>query len=78
MHKIQWIIKASNKDIKAIFNQFDSDKSGSLSNVEFKNAIRKLNMGLTSKDIDLLISYLDSSGDWWIDLKEFLNRFTPN
>ena len=57
--KLRGILKASNMDLKDVFAQFDSDGSGKISNLEFKNALRQLNLGLTSKEIDIL---LDESG----------------
>ena len=43
--------------------------------MEFKNALRKLKIGLTSKEIDVLLKVCDENGDGQIDIKEFKNKF---
>ena len=48
------ILRASNKTLKEIFTEFDVNGDGVLSNIEFRNAFKKLNLGLTIKEIDEL------------------------
>ncbi len=43
---------ASSSDPRKVFNDLDTDKSGKLSALEFRNGIRKLGLGLTSREID--------------------------
>jgi len=43
--------------------------------VEFRNAIRKLNLGLTSREIDKLMLRIDSNQDGKIDYNEFAAKF---
>ena len=50
--KLRSIIGASGKSIEQIFNSFDINGSGYITNKEFRNAIRKMNLGLKSKEID--------------------------
>lgn len=52
VEKIRQIVKASTKSLKEIFDEFDEDKNGVVSQLEFRNAIRKLNLGLSSREID--------------------------
>lgn len=73
--KLKGIFKASSKNMSELFSEIDQDGNGSLSQVEFRNAIRKLGLGLTSKEIDQLISRLDCNGDGKIDYKEFSSKF---
>lgn len=68
-------MRASNKSIEQIFKDFDKDGSGHLSNIEFKNVFRGLNIGLTSREIDYLLNYCDESGDGFVDWGEFLRKF---
>lgn len=69
--KLRGILSASRKNVLEIFQEFDTNNSGAISQVEFKNGIRKLNLGLTSREIDDLMIRLDTNGDGKIDIKEF-------
>lgn len=53
----------------------DSDGNGVVSQVEFRNAIRKLGLGLKSVEIDSLMSRIDANQDGKIDWKEFISKF---
>jgi Ca2+-binding EF-hand superfamily protein len=46
--------------------------------LEFKNAFRKLGIGLTSQDIDYLVNYCDKDRDGEVDYEEFASKFRPN
>ena len=46
-----------------------------ISQVEFRNAIRRLNLGLTSREIDKMMTRIDSNADGKIDWKEFIAKF---
>lgn len=73
LSKLRGIIGASKRNAFEIFLEFDADGSGAISNKEFRNAIRKLGLGLTSKEIDSLMLRIDSNGDGKIDYQEFLS-----
>lgn len=68
-------IKASHKTIRQIFNDIDQSGLGVVTNLEFKQGIRKLLIGLTSKEIDDLINVVDMNKDGRVDWVEFNNRF---
>ena len=53
----------------------DSDGNGFISQTEFRNAIRKLNLGLSSREIDELLSKLDTNSDGKISYPEFASHF---
>ncbi len=55
------IIRTSSKSFDEIFREFDEDKNGYISKLEFRNAIRKLNLGLTSREIDKVMEKIDSN-----------------
>ena len=73
--KLRQIIRSSAKSFEEIFREFDEDKNGYISQVEFRNAIRKLNLGLTSREIDQLMVKIDTNQDGKIDWKEFTAKF---
>ncbi|EGR32180.1 hypothetical protein IMG5_093040 [Ichthyophthirius multifiliis] len=76
--KVQQILRTSNKNIDEIFKEFDKDNSGNISNLEFKSAFRNLSIGLTSKEIDVLLNFCDESGEGIVNWKEFLKKFNKN
>ena len=76
--KIRALIRASPTNLKAIFDQMDTDRSGRLSSQEFRNGIRKLSLGLTSREIDQLMIRIDTNNDGQIDYREFCNKFAGN
>jgi Ca2+-binding EF-hand superfamily protein len=53
----------------------DTDNSGTLSLLEFRNAMRKLNIGLSAKDLDCLLARIDTNNDGKIDWQEFQKQF---
>jgi Ca2+-binding EF-hand superfamily protein len=46
------LLTSSTKSLNDIFQEFDQDGNGYITSVELRNAIRKLGVGLTSRDID--------------------------
>jgi hypothetical protein len=65
--KVRQIIRTSSKSFEDIFKEFDTDANGSISQVEFRQAIRKLQLGLTSKEIDKLMERIDTNNDGKVD-----------
>ncbi|CAG9315143.1 unnamed protein product [Blepharisma stoltei] len=75
---LQGLIRASPYSLEDIFKQMDTDQSGKISITEFRNAMRKLNIGLTARDIDMIQARIDTNNDGLIDWDEFKKRFkTP-
>ena len=58
-----------------MFTEIDTDKNNVLSQNEFRNALRKLNLGFTSREIDRLMAKIDTNNDGKIDWKEFSSQF---
>lgn len=78
MEKLRTIIKASPYNIKQLFKQMDTDKSGKLTAQEFRNGVRKLGVGLTSREIDQILIRVDTNQDGLIDYKEFVSKFSDS
>ena len=53
----------------------DATGEGSLTTVAFRQAIRKLNLGITIDEIDQILNYCDIDGSGDIDWDEFFSRF---
>lgn len=75
LKRLQALIRASPYSIEDIFKEMDRDNSGTLSLIEFRNAMRKLNIGLSAKDIDGLLARIDTNNDGQIDWQEFQKQF---
>ena len=75
LKRLQILIKASPNSLETVFNEIDTDQSGKLSAVEFRKALRKLGVGLSARDIDLVMSRIDANNDGLIDWAEFSNSF---
>ena len=59
------------KSLKQVFLEFDLDKSGSLSRVEFRKAFEKLGVPISHWELEMLIEELDSNKNGRISLIEF-------
>jgi Ca2+-binding EF-hand superfamily protein len=68
-------IRASNKTLKEIFQEIDQSNQGAVTNLEFKDGIRRLMIGITSREIDDLINVVDMNRDGRVDWIEFCARF---
>jgi Ca2+-binding EF-hand superfamily protein len=75
MEKFRVLIKSSKKSLREIFEEADKDKSGRLSAMEMRNLIRKMNLAITSREIDQLIEKFNPSGDGIINWEEFEAKF---
>ena len=75
--KLRQILMASNISVEAFFAKVDTDRSGELSNLEFINAIKNLNLGLNLTEIEDLLMYCDSNQDGKISFHEFVKKFAP-
>jgi len=78
IEKLRVLIQSSTKSLDQIFAEFDEDGNGFITSNEFRNAIRKLGLGLTSRDIDQLMAKIDTNSDGRIDYSEFMSKFKEN
>ena len=75
IERLRVIIAASNKTLPEIFAEFDEDGNGQITSVEFRNALRRLGLGITSREIDQVMERIDSNGDGKINYEEFAAKF---
>ena len=59
LSKLRILIQQSGCSLDDIFNQFDTDGSGELTRVEFRKALRAMNLGLTILEINEIITLVD-------------------
>lgn len=78
VEKIWSQLAASPTTLESVFASIDTDGSGKLSAVEFWNGIRKMGLGLTSREIDQLMIWLDTNQDGMIDYNEFTSKFASS
>ena len=55
-----------------LFNQWDKDKSFTITRQEFRNGVRTCKIPLSESQLDILIEWLDNDGSDSIDYPEFL------
>lgn len=55
-----------------VFNSADSDGSGALDRKEFARCLKSAELGLTRKEINLLLSEVDADGDGMVTYEEFV------
>ena len=67
IERMRVIIATSSKSIQEIFDEFDEDGNGYVTQVEFRNALRRLGLGITSREIDQVMERIDTNGDCKID-----------
>ncbi|CAD8159524.1 unnamed protein product [Paramecium octaurelia] len=74
LDKIRRFLRNSNKNINDLFKQYDSDNTGFITNLEFRQVIRSLNMGLTFQDVDILSAMLHTDRNSMVNWKEFSKK----
>nr|QBH22546.1 EF hand family protein [Philasterides dicentrarchi] len=62
LDRIRRFLRSCNQDPKVQFEEADQDNSGWLTNLEFKNAMKKLNFALTNSETDILINLCGADG----------------
>ncbi|CAG9314254.1 unnamed protein product [Blepharisma stoltei] len=78
LKRLQSMISVSNTRIENIFSEIDSTSSGKVSSFEFRKALRRLNLGLTAREIDNIVMRCDANNNGIIDWKNFNNQFVKS
>jgi Ca2+-binding EF-hand superfamily protein len=74
MEKFKYLLFSSGKNIQEFFERYDVSKSGIVSNVEMKNILLKMSLGLSNKDIDLVIKFCDPNNPDKINYINLIQR----
>jgi calmodulin len=64
------------KELHDIFNEFDTDKNGSISMDEARSALR--NMAFNDDEIEALVRCYDANGDGKLQYEEFVRMWNAN
>lgn len=64
--------------LRAVFNQFDTDRSGKITKENIHNAMQKLGMEVPLSDIEAIIKTHDLTKDGMISFDEFKKIFDTN
>lgn len=59
--------------MQELFDQFDADSSGRISDVELRDALKRMNFELTDSDFHSLLAQIDPNKDKEITFDEFVN-----
>lgn len=66
------------EQIKAIFNEIDKDKSGSISVQEFKDALKAAEIEVSQEELMEKVQAADKDGSGSIELAEFISQLEEN
>lgn len=72
LNRLMEYVERMNYRMVDLFNQFDKDKSMSVSREEFYVGLKSIGVPMEDRDITLLINLLDDNGDGEIDYGEFV------
>ena len=75
--KLKNTLKSSIVNLEEAFLEVDGGYTGFVSNVQFRTAIRKLNLGLTAREIDRILNELVIDPNGLINWINFTSRFAP-
>lgn len=72
LEKLRRLLKSSRFNYSNFFNMYDILNNGVINIFEFRNMIKKLNIGLTALEIDEIISKSGKNREGLINMKDFL------
>lgn len=73
--KLKALLRQSGRSIEIVFKQFDIEQNGLVTKVQFKRALRLLNLGLTEQEINSLLDHTQETEDGLINFRAFTSKF---
>ena len=70
-------MKSSKFEPYEMMKIYDNVSEGKMNDNEFRNMLKKLNLGLTSLEIDQILKMMGRTQDGKIDIKEFI-KYSSN
>lgn len=72
--KMKKLVRSSDKDMEALFAEYDKFNTGFITNLEFRSVMRRLNIGLSTYDIDSVLNICESVHGGTINWREFCHK----
>jgi Ca2+-binding protein (EF-Hand superfamily) len=72
--KLRQHIRSGKINLIDACKEYDPNETGKISIIEFRGALKKLNIGLTSIEVDQLMDFLNVDQKGMVDWKSFVNR----
>lgn len=66
------IFQANRNEMKRVFDKFDSNKDGKISQMEYKAILRAIGQANMMSEVPKIFRVVDLDGDGFIDFKEFM------
>ncbi|OAY38956.1 calmodulin-like protein 30 [Manihot esculenta] len=70
--KLPAILQPNLSEMRQIFNKFDTNKDGKISQQEYKETLRALGLEKMTEEVPKIFQVVDSDGDGFIDFTEFV------
>ncbi len=75
IERVRQRLVTSKIPLEDFFKQIDTGRDGTISNLEFINAFRKLNLGLSLSEINQILLSIDRNQDGRVAYTDFMNIF---
>ena len=75
IEKLKGHLRITERPLTEVFQQFEPNADGFIHQTEFRQAIRRLNLGLSAREIDQLMQRIDEDRDGRISFDEFAAKF---
>lgn len=67
--------QANVEELRWVFNKYDTNKDGKISQEEYKLALKALDSGISETEVAKAFQSIDSDGDGFVDFKEFMEMY---